>query len=270
LTELSHRCVGEGPPLLLVHGGGEDIGLLTPQAEAFAAAGHRVVWYDRRGTGASTRDGWPDGGVAAHADDAAALLRAVDAAPADVLGFSSGGVVALALAARHPDVVSKVVAWEPAALGVLPDGAALHAQVMAPLEAHLAVHPGDWMGAYCLFLEMTSDGEADLTTPTARRMARNAEAMLRDDARIITRHGFAPGELPADRVTVVVGGGAGPLHVAIAECLETRLGRPTLVVEDADEHEVYLHRPDVLAAALPFQPGCTSPTTSATQAAKSR
>ena len=81
MTELAYRCIGEGSPLLLVHGGGEDIGLLTPQAEAFAAAGHRVLWYDRRGTGASTRDQWPDGGVAAHADDAAALLRAVDAAP---------------------------------------------------------------------------------------------------------------------------------------------------------------------------------------------
>lgn len=254
MTELAYRCIGEGSPLLLVHGGGEDIGLLTPQAEAFAAAGHRVLWYDRRGTGASTRDQWPDGGVAAHADDAAALLRAVDAAPATVLGFSSGGVVALALAARHPDVVSEVVAWEPAALGVLPEGDALHAQVMAPLEAHLAANPGDWMGAYCVFHEMTSDGKADLTTPTARRMARNAEAMLRDDARIITRHGFAPGELPADRVTVAVGGGASPLHVAIAQCLEARLGRPTLLVEDADEHEVYLHRPEVLVAALAGHP----------------
>jgi pimeloyl-ACP methyl ester carboxylesterase len=262
LPDLAYRSAGEGPPLLLVHGGGEDIGLLAPQAEAFATAGHRVVWYDRRGTGASTREGWPDGGVAAHADDAAALLRALDAAPATVLGFSSGAVIALALAARHPEVVSEVVAWEPAALGVPPDAAALHAQVMAPLEAHLAARPGDWVGAYCVFLEMTSDGAADRSTPTVRRMARNAEAMLRDDARIITRHGFAPGELPADRVTVAVGGGASPLHVAIVQCLEAQLGRPTLVVEEADEHEVYLHRPGVLVAALAApRPPLTTATT---------
>ena len=55
-----------------------------------------------------------------HADDAAALLRELDAAPATVLGFSSGGVIALALAARHPDVVTEAIAWEPAALGMLP------------------------------------------------------------------------------------------------------------------------------------------------------
>jgi pimeloyl-ACP methyl ester carboxylesterase len=250
LPELAYRSAGEGPPLLLVHGGGEDIGLLTPQAEAFAAAGYRVIWYDRRGTGASTRDGWPDGGVAVHADDAAALLRALDAVPATVLGFSSGAVVALELAARHLEVVTEVVAWEPPALGVLPDGAALHDQIMAPLEAHLAAHPGDWVGAYCVFLELTSDGEADLTTPTARRMARNAETMLRDDARIITRHGFAPGELPPDRVTVAIGGDAGPLHIAIAQYLQAQLGRPTLLVEEADDHEVYLDRPEVLVGAL--------------------
>lgn len=131
---LAHHTAGDGPPLLLVHGGAEDAGMLTPQAEAFAARGRRVIWYDRWGTGASTRDGWPDGGVEQHAD-AAALLRSHDAAPATVMGFSSGGVIALALAARHPDVVAEAIAWEPAALGVLPDGAELHAAVQAPIEA---------------------------------------------------------------------------------------------------------------------------------------
>jgi hypothetical protein len=78
----------------------------------------------------------------------------------------------------------------------------------------------------------------------------NAEPSLRDDARIITRHSFAPGELRSDLITVAVGKGTSPLHAAIAERLEQEVGRPVLVVEDADEHEIYLTRPDVLAAAL--------------------
>src|SRR4051812_44194253 len=41
---------------------------------------------------------------------------------ASVLDFSSGGVVALALAARHPSAAAEVIAWEPAALGMLPGG----------------------------------------------------------------------------------------------------------------------------------------------------
>ena len=247
---LSFHTAGTGPPVLLVHGGAEDLSMLTPQAQAFAARGRRAIWYDRRGTGGSTREGWPQGGVAQHADDAARLLRDLDAVPATVVGFSSGGVVALALAARHPDVVAEAIAWEPAALGVLPGAAELHAQIMAPIDAHLAERPGDWAGAYAVMLDVLSDGRADPDSPVARRMVVNAEAVLRDDARIITTHAFAPGELPANRVTIAVGKGTDPLHAAIADRIAADLGRSPLVVEQADHHEVYLSRPTVLADAL--------------------
>ncbi len=249
-TSLARHTTGEGPPLLLVHGAAEDAAMLAPQAAAFAAHERRVITYDRRGTGSSTRDGWPGGGVEQHADDAAELLRSLGAAPATVLGFSSGGVVALALAARHPDVVTEVIAWEPAALGFLPGAAEMHRGIMAPIEAHLADRPGDWSGAYDVMLGVLSEGRADLDSPAVAAQRVNAEAALRDDARIITLHRIDPGELPVERVTVAVGKGTSPLHAAIAERLEAELGRPALVVADADEHEIYLSRPEVLAAAL--------------------
>src|SRR5688572_6124333 len=107
--ELAHKVKGEGPAVLLIHGGAEDAGMLDGQAEALVARGFRVIWYDRRGTGGSTRAHWPGGGADQHADDAAELLRALGAEGATVLGFSSGGVVALALAARHPEVASAVI-----------------------------------------------------------------------------------------------------------------------------------------------------------------
>jgi pimeloyl-ACP methyl ester carboxylesterase len=58
--------------------------------------------------------------VAGHADDAAELLESLGAIPATVLGFSSGGVIALALAARHPALIRQAIVWEPPALSVLP------------------------------------------------------------------------------------------------------------------------------------------------------
>ncbi len=246
---LNVLTTGSGRPVLLIHGGAEDADLLTPQAHAIAARGFRVLWYDRRGTGASTRAGWPGTGADQHADDAAALLR--DAPGATVLGFSSGGVVALALAARHPAAAAEVIAWEPAALGVLPDGAAMHAGITAPIDAHLADHPGDWRGAFHLAPSIISEGRADLSSPEVRRMDRNAEAVIRDDSPLITARAFAPGELPAGgSVTIATSATPNPLHAAIAQRLGDLVGRPPVIVEKATDHEVYLSDPEVLADFL--------------------
>jgi pimeloyl-ACP methyl ester carboxylesterase len=246
---LHHRTAGEGPPLLLIHGAAEDVDLLAPQAEAFAARGRRVIWADRRGTGRSPRDRWPST-VEAHADDAADLLRALDAAPATVLGFSSGGIVAIALAARHPGLVREAIAWEPPLISLVPGGMEIHAGLLEPIEAYLAEHPGDWTGGYRVMLDTLSGGRADHDAPVVRAMRRNAEAALRDDAVIITRHAFAPGDLKADRVAVAVSAAPDPLHAAIAAAFTEATGRAPLVVDVADDHEVYLHRPAVLADAV--------------------
>jgi pimeloyl-ACP methyl ester carboxylesterase len=244
---LHHRTAGEGPPLMLIHGAAEDVDLLAPQAEAFAARGRRVIWANRRGTGESTGE---SNGVAGHAADAADLLNALGATPATVLGFSSGGIVALALAARHPGLVREAIAWEPPLISLVPGGPEIHAGLLQPIEAYMAEHPGDWAGGYRVMLDTLSEGRADHDAPVVRAMRRNAEPALRDDARVITRHAFAPGELPAGKVVVATGAAPDPLHAAIASAFAEFTGRAPLVVEKADDHEVYLHRPDVLAEAL--------------------
>lgn len=64
----------------------------------------RVVTFDNRGTGRSTR-GRGLYRVADMADDAAAVLEAAGHARAAVFGMSMGGMIALELAARHPSRV---------------------------------------------------------------------------------------------------------------------------------------------------------------------
>jgi pimeloyl-ACP methyl ester carboxylesterase len=80
-------------------------------AAALLAAGHRVISYDRRGYSRSPSH--PSGDHNQHADDAAALLRALDAVPATVVGWSTGGTIALALAIRYPELVRHLVLQEP-------------------------------------------------------------------------------------------------------------------------------------------------------------
>ena len=60
--------------------------------------------------------------VAEQADDAAALLDAVAAAPAVIIGRSYGGSVAIDLALRYPDRVRALVLLEGDALGLSPAG----------------------------------------------------------------------------------------------------------------------------------------------------
>jgi pimeloyl-ACP methyl ester carboxylesterase len=238
---------GSGPPLLLIHGGGEDSSMFGPQAEALAAAGYRVITYDRRGTGRSGREDWPGRGANPHADDAGALLRKLDAPSAVVLGVSSGGVIAMALADRHPEAVERVVAWEPPAIGVLPHGRAINGAMMAPIEAHLAEHPGDFVGAQAILLSAILGFPVSVDDPAFAAARANAEPMIRDEPRITLRS-FRPGDLHDVDLTIAVGAGAiGPIAEA-TEQLASWTGRPALVV-DAD-HEVYFTDPSVLTGLV--------------------
>ena len=165
-----------------------------------------------------------------------------------VIGFSSGGVVAIELAVAHSELDIDVVAWEPAALSALEGGLALHEQMLEPILGHIAAFPGDWPGAFAVQLQIVSDGRADLGSPEVAAQMVNAEAAVRDDAALITRHEFAAGSVPADRVRVARSKGASTLHAQITERMAVAHGLETIVVDATDDHEVYLSAPDVLAA----------------------
>jgi pimeloyl-ACP methyl ester carboxylesterase len=109
-TEMYCEERGTGTPVLLIHGTGCN---LHTWGEAFdlVSAEHRAIAYDRRGYGRSGRPPAKDYGQ--HARDAANLLKALDATPAIVVGWSSGGIVALELAIGRPSDVAALVLVEP-------------------------------------------------------------------------------------------------------------------------------------------------------------
>jgi magnesium chelatase accessory protein len=99
---------GEGPPVLLLHGFG---GAAWNYAEmAPLLAGRRIVIPDLPGHGAS--DPLPAPSIAGFADAVATLLDE----PAGVFGHSMGGVVALRLAERRPELVRSLVLAAPAGI----------------------------------------------------------------------------------------------------------------------------------------------------------
>jgi pimeloyl-ACP methyl ester carboxylesterase len=111
---------GSGEPILCIHGTGSSSLLWTEAGVELGRRGRAIV-YDRRGFGRSERPEPLVFDVHRHADDAAALLDALDAAPAVVIGRSQGGEVAVDLALRYPERVRALALLEGGGLALSPE-----------------------------------------------------------------------------------------------------------------------------------------------------
>ena len=103
-TTFACRESGAGPLAILLHGFGSD-GRLWDGVRSQVAPGRRCVAVDMRGAGMTPLGGTADVSLDRHADDVAELIGALGDRAADVVGFSMGGFVLLALLERHPGVV---------------------------------------------------------------------------------------------------------------------------------------------------------------------
>jgi pimeloyl-ACP methyl ester carboxylesterase len=101
------RAAGRGEAVLCLHGIGSSSRSFAEQLSGWSGR-RRVLAWDAPGYGASP-DPVEAPGMSGYADAAAALLRKEGIRRAHVVGMSFGGVVAVRLAARHPDLVRSLV-----------------------------------------------------------------------------------------------------------------------------------------------------------------
>jgi pimeloyl-ACP methyl ester carboxylesterase len=106
-VELWVERIGHGPDVLLIAGLGDTAEAWQPQLDGLADR-YRLTAFDNRGAGRTPLTGGPLS-TATMADDAAAILRALDVPSAHVAGFSMGSAIAQELALRHPDLVRSLV-----------------------------------------------------------------------------------------------------------------------------------------------------------------
>ncbi len=99
-TQLHVKDMGQGRPVLLIHGWPLTGDMFEYQTLALLEAGYRVITYDRRGFGQS---GHPADGYNydVFADDLASVLEELDLQQVALVGFSMGGGEIARYLSRH-------------------------------------------------------------------------------------------------------------------------------------------------------------------------
>lgn len=98
---------GQGQPLILLHGNGEDNSYFVHQIDHFSKD-YRVIAIDTRGHGQSPRGDKPFT-IKQFAEDLHDFMNEQSITKANILGFSDGGNIALGFALKHPERVEKLI-----------------------------------------------------------------------------------------------------------------------------------------------------------------
>ena len=219
--EIAYERVGDGPPLVFVHGAAEDSRIWQPQLAGLADEFTVVAW-DEPGAGRSS-DLPADFDLADYADALAALIETLGLGPAHVAGLSWGGTVVLELYRRHPGLVATLIMIDTYAgwKGSLPEDevaarvAGARQMLAAPDEHFDPTLPGLFAAdPPPEFVPLLDEIAADVRPDTLRRqLSVMAEADQRDLLPRIRAHAADLGRvgraLTAHRRTPVRGGDPG-------------------------------------------------------------
>jgi pimeloyl-ACP methyl ester carboxylesterase len=244
---------GDGPAVLLLHG-------LAGHAEEWAqtaswlTARCRVVAADARGHGRSERSP-ADVSRDAVVADAAFVVEQLGLGPAVVVGQSVGGLTALSLAARRPDLVRGLVLVDASPSD---GGEGVDAEVSATAEA-LREWPtrfGSRAEAHAFFAERFGDGlPAEAWTSGLERVENGWQPRFDVDvmARTLRDALSVPSWGEWERIscpTLIVRAGNGMVEPATAGRMTDRLPSAQLVEIAGAAHDLHLDRPDAWRRAL--------------------
>jgi pimeloyl-ACP methyl ester carboxylesterase len=161
-TRLFYELSGASEiPVVLAHGSWGDHHNWDAVAPSLSRS-FRLLRYDRRGHSQSARPDSP-GSLLEDAMDLAALLEALEMAPAHVVGNSGGAAIALRLAAERPELFRSLTVHEPPLFGLLVGDPAMEAALASVRQRIGAVaellRAGDDVAGARQFVETIAVGE---------------------------------------------------------------------------------------------------------------
>ena len=249
-ASLYYERQGTGPAVFFIAGSTGDAGNFS-RAAPLLADEFTVVTYDRRGNSRSPRPAsWTTTSVGEQADDAAALIKVLNLAPTIVFGASVGGLIALDLVSRYPQLVRACVLQEPSIFFVLPDPTAeLSARRAILMEGLRLGGPREAVKALMRYLN-DDDVFSAIPADILERMLSNAETILS-----IEVPGFAGWRLQVadlERLKIpmalLVASDTLPIYKAVTDWLAKQIHVQPITVPG--HHGFYYYRPQDLANAL--------------------
>lgn len=253
-TELAYLDLGQGEPIVFVHGSLGDYRSWTFQTEAFRER-RRVIAYSRRYH-------WPNESSTAgaiysieqHVVDLHALIEWLGVAPVHLAGSSYGAMTALTATVRRPDLVRSLVLGEPPLLPwlmALPDGPDLVEQFFthAFRPAGRAFAAGEPATGIAHFLDgVFGTGAFDRMSPaTLARMFENAPAMAAETSAPVERYfsPLNPGDLTQFAIpTLLLDGDRSPrMFGRITDELQRVLPHAERITIPAASHAMHTQNP---------------------------
>ncbi len=263
-VELFARWVGRGdgdPTVVVLHGGpGASHDYLRPQFDALARR-RSLLYYDQRGGGTSPvgRDvplGWRE-----HVADLAAIVGTAVPAPATLLGFSWGGLLAILFALEHADRVARLALVAPA--GTHPEIRTRFERTFAERQAAPAVAAARealsrsglrerdpdafWRRAFELSVAGYFKEPSRAARLTPFRVAARAQQAVWASLDGMDLRPRLPG-IRAE--TLVLHGRYDPIPLEASETLVGLLPRARLVVFEDSGHALYVEEPERFVAVL--------------------
>jgi pimeloyl-ACP methyl ester carboxylesterase len=247
-TTLYYERTGQGPAMLFVHGMCGDAEVWADQARRFSDR-FTCVRYDRRGHNRSAR-GTSTISAALHADDAAALIEALELGPCLLVGSSGGAAIGVEVALRHGHLLGGAVFSEPPLFSLDPAAAQVARRDLAPLVEQ-AIATGDRRAFVDAFFALMCPGLWSIIDETRKdRYRANADIGLADLRS--PSLDFAPADQSADTVPalIIAGTTSHSSLMSVARGLAAALPDARFVELEGSGHVTYAERPDDFANAV--------------------
>jgi len=254
-AELAYVVKGSGAPVLLISG--------AVFADAFypllklddLTKHHQLISYHRRGYGNSTHA--ESSSIKQEAADALAIMQQLNLKEAHVVGYSSGGVIALQLTLDAPEKVRTLTVMEPPLVNLLPQDPKFVAGVSQLVEMYQAGKKAEALDHFLRYAAGAGDEyrvivEATLPKGAWDLAVRDADISFKGD--VPSTMTFRLTEEDAKRISqpvlLIRGTSSGPANLEIQRILQGWIPQAETFELPGVTHLLQMQDPNGVARAL--------------------